>query len=44
MNKDINCTSLINDLEKLKIDPNVIIITFYKEMKFLYLLKTTDDV
>lgn len=44
MNKDINCTSLINDLEKLKIDPNVIIITFYKEMNFLYLLKTTDDV
>ena len=44
MNKDINCTSLINVLEKLKIDPNVIIITFYKEMNFLYLLKTTDDV
>ena len=35
---------IINDLEKLKIDPNVIIITFYKEMNFLYLLKTTDDV
>lgn len=45
MNKDIKgATLLINDLERLKIDPNVIIITFYKEMNFLYLLKTTDDV
>ena len=45
INKDIyGAYIIINDLEKQKIDPSIIIITFYKEMNFLYLLKTTDDV
>ena len=44
LNKDLKgALSLINDFEVLKIDPSIVIISIYKDVQFLYLLKTSKN-
>mgnify|MGYP004469243017 CR=1 FL=1 len=45
LNKNISeCINMLRDLEILKIDPSIVIISIYKEFQMIYLIKTSKDI